>query len=238
MTKIDFINGAYTRARISGLTKLPTPSDIELALERLEDMAALWQGNNICTGYAFEDTPDPNTPHNVPRQYWSAYKSNLAMLLLSDFGKDPKPSLAAEAAGTFSAMSASTAKITETQYPGRQAVGSGNSIRYNRWSRYYQPVSVAPNECSSIGMVKDDVNDFTEHFDSYLKLAEVIASYTIVSSKPSSLTVSNDANTDSDVTYRATANEAGVFRVIITVTTDLGRIETRNINFTVISEEV
>ncbi|MEE9311617.1 MAG: hypothetical protein V3V10_04315, partial [Planctomycetota bacterium] len=60
--KGDTINSAYSRMRISGITAQPTPEDLEVALERMEGMAARWFKKNINTGYNFEDEPDPNSP--------------------------------------------------------------------------------------------------------------------------------------------------------------------------------
>lgn len=233
MTKIDFINKAYSRARISGLTSQPTPADLVLALDRLENMAALWKDSNICTGYAFEDAPDVNTLHNVPREYWNAYESNLAVLLLSDFGKQAHPFLVAEAQGTFSRLSASTARPSQIDYPHRQPIGSGNSNRYNRWQRFYRKIESAPNECATNLMIKGDIDDFTEHYDSWLLATETVSSYTIASDNTTNLVVSGDSLTSPDISYRVQAVDSGAYVVTIVATSSLGRVLSRKINFLV-----
>ena len=233
-TKVDFINGAYSRMRISGLTKQPDGADVTLAVYRLEMMAAMWHEKNMDTGYNFEDLPNPNSPHNVPIQYWSAFESNLATALLADFGKQPMPTLMMEATGSLSALSAATAKVSQVQYPTRQPVGHGNASRYNRWQRYYRNQQQVSVDQDINDMRVGDINDFTEHFDAYLGLAETIVSYTIVSSKPSKLAVSNDAIDDTDIIFRATALGSDEVAVTIVITTSLGRIETRKITFRVV----
>lgn len=227
--KIEFINGAYSRMRVSGLTKQPDGSDVQLALNRLEMMAAVWQKKNIATGYNFEDEPDPNSPHNVPIEYWSAYESNLAMSLLSDFGKQATPTLMFEAAGSLSALYAATAQTTQVQYPNRQPVGKGN--RFNRWQRYYSNQGQLEVDSRINDMKVGNVNDFSEHFDAYLGLNEIISSFTINSSQPTKLLITNQVNTDNDVNFRATALGVDTVAVIIVITTDLGRVETQNVVF-------
>ena len=68
-TKGDIINRAFSALRISGITADPSPEDLELALGKLENMAAELAGRNIHTNFAFEDDPDPNTPHNMERKF-------------------------------------------------------------------------------------------------------------------------------------------------------------------------
>ena len=177
--KIDLINGAYSKLRISGLTVIPGGEEIALGLERLEDMAEQWEGRNVCTGYFFEENPDPNTPHNVPRKFWSAYKANLAMRLVPDFGKQIDPSLAKEAAAGFSFVSAKTALIREVNYPSRQPIGSGNSLRYSRYTRFYVTPREAPLSCETVTMFIDDIDDFFFDFSAYLVASEDIATYTL-----------------------------------------------------------
>lgn len=235
-TKLEIINEAYSRMRISGLTKQPSGDDITTALRRLENMAAEWEGSNICTGYAFESEPDPGTPHNVPREFWSAYESNLAIRLLADFGKDPVPSLVKEARGTFSKASAATAVVSQILYPNRQPVGSGNTLRQNRFQRFYQEVETAPNECETVQMLEGEVDIKTEYFGSELRNLETVSSYTIESSAPTKLTISADSLSSPNITYTVTAVEEGVYKVTIKATTSLGRVFIRKINY-VIREE-
>lgn len=232
MLKIDIINGAYSRCRISGLTSNPTPSDLELALNRLEDMAAMWESRNVCAGYNFEDSPDVNSETNLERSSSSAFQSNLAMLLLADFGKDPHPALVSESSASLSALMATLAKTSTVQYPNRQPLGSGNTRLFNRTRRYYPKIEI-PSSPATNYMRVSNVNDFAEHFDAFLSDSETVSSYTITSNS-ANLSISNDSLTSPDVSYRATTNDqAGVYQVNITATTSIGRITTRLIDFIV-----
>ena len=143
-TKIDFINCAYRRGAISGLTRQPTPEELTVALHRLENMAHRWAKQNICVGYNFEETPDINAKHNVPREYWDAFESNLMMGLLADFGKVATAELASTARTSFSWMVSQTAVIPEVCYPSRMPIGSGNRT-WGRYRGFYRGVEKAPN---------------------------------------------------------------------------------------------
>jgi len=233
--KGDTINSAYSRMRISGITAQPTPEDLETALERMEGMAARWFEKNINAGYNFEDEPDPNTPTGLGAGKRDAYASNLAMLLLSDFGKAPHPGLVREASTTFSDLSASTADPREVNYPQRQPRGRGNTLRYNRWQRFYRPQAIAPNESATNTMILGDIQDFVEHFDSYL-LTDDIQSFTIEAD--TGLIVVSSAINNADIDYRIRADGSNdgessnsLQQVKIVMTTTAGRIETRIINF-------
>jgi hypothetical protein len=233
--KGDIINSAYSRMRISGITAQPNPEDLEVALKRVEGMAARWFKKNINAGYNFEDEPDPNTPSGLGAGDFQAYESNLAMLLLSDFGKAPHPGLVREASTTFSDLSASTASTREINYPQRQPRGRGNTLRYNRWQRFYRTQAIAPNESATNTMIVGDITDFTEHFDSYL-LTDDIASFVITSDN--GLTVVSSSINNADIDYRVQADGSsdgessdGFQQVKIVMTTTAGRIETRLINF-------
>jgi hypothetical protein len=232
-TKGDLINKAYSRMRVSGLTRIPTPDDVNTALDRLESMAALWDSKNICTGYAFEDSPDPTAPHNLPREYWSAYESNLAMRLLPDYGKQPAPSLVAEAQGTFAAISADTARVEEIAYPNRMPLGGGNSLRRNRWRRFMPQTEQIEPICETQRMTEGDLDILTEHYDSWVRSAEDISSHTITSSDQTALAISADSLSTPDITYTVTAVTAGTYTVTIVVTSSLGRILTREKTFVV-----
>lgn len=230
--KIDLITGAYDRLRISGITVNPGSRENMLALNRLENMAARWESKNVCAGYNFEDNPDLNSDSGIPPKYQDAFESNLAFWLCSDYDKQPSTTLALEMQTTLSQLQSSTALIGRVNYPSRQPRGSGNTLRYNRWQRYYQNEPEAPISCKTNKMVIGDVNDFVEHFDSYLVTPETIASYTI--SADSGLTILSDSNVTPDINYRIRADGTDTtefYQVKIIVTTSTGRIETRIINF-------
>lgn len=235
MLKGDRINDAYSQMRISGLTVNPTPEDLEIALSRLENMMAEYAGRNIDVGWNFEDDPDPNSPTNVERWAWHGISTNLAIRLIPDFNKEVPMVLAAQANQSLSNMSGRTALTRQVNYPQRQPRGRGNTLRHNRWARFYQPQSEAPLEAATITMFVDDIDDFTEHFDSYLDAGEVISSFTITAD--SGLNIVSSSLSSPDVLYRieaigstdTTANSLQQVKII--ATTDTGRIETRLINF-------
>lgn len=233
--KGDLINGAYSKLVISGITTQPKSEEITLGIERLEDMMAEFEDRNICVNYAFEDEPGFNTLHNVDRKYWEAIKSMLAYRLVLDFGKEPTAALSRASNSAFSFLSSSTAITRETAYPNRMPRGSGSTLRYNRWQRFYRRSPEPPMSCETIKMYIGDINDFVEHFDSYLLDSEVLASYTLEAD--SGLLVTNDTLSSPDITYRVEAEgnngtkSDNALEIIIVATTSLGRKETRKIIF-------
>lgn len=230
--KVEIINAAYSRGRISGLTSNPTPGDLTLGLRRLESMMAQWEEKNICVGYNFEDDPGLNSLHNVKRSYWDAMETALAMRLLGDFGKQPVSLLLVNAKGAYATLLSGTAMTNMVQYPNRQPVGSGNDLRRNRFRRFYRSASAAPNDCAvTTRMFVGDIDNFTEHFDAWLDQGETLASYTITTPHPSNLFISGDVLATPDVNYTVEAKAAGTYPVTIVATSSNGRVETRVVYF-------
>jgi len=236
MLKVDVINDAYSQLRISGLTTDPNPEELETALSRLESMMAEWSSRNICSHYNFEDQPDPNSITNLSLAYLQATSTNLATRLIPDFNITPSPVLLKQATQSLSGVSSLAARerLREVNYPVRQPRGSGSTLRYNRWQRFYRQPAEADNRCTTIYMKVGDINDFTEHFDDYLNKQEFIDTYTIDSS--SGLTLSNDSNTETDVLYRIEAknNTSGGYQTVsIEILTTNGRVTQRLVQFEV-----
>lgn len=234
--KSELINGAYSQLRISGLTVDPSPEDLMVALDRMESMLAELELRNICLGYNFEDTPDPGSASLIGLGHKFGVETNLAFRLAMDFGKVIPATLVALANSGMSVLAASTADPRQVEYPRRQPVGSGNDFRYNRYQRYYRVSAQAPNDCETIRMLEGEINDFAEHFDSYLLGVETISSYTLTAD--TGLTIQTQALASPDVNYRVradgtTTGNDRLLQVIIVATTSTGRIETRVINFQV-----
>lgn len=227
--KSDLINGAFSQLRISGITVIPSASENVLALRRLESMANEFFKRNICVGYNFEDNPDINSTSGVDPSFWYAFECLLAVRLVTDFGKgkEPDPILFTNAKSQMSFLYSATAKPIQTQYPSRQSVGAGNF----GIGKFFEPVETAPASCKTNNMIVGNIDNFIEHFDSYLIDAEVISSYVITSD--TGLTIVSDSNTDTDVIYQVSAvgPASTLLQVKIVVSTDSGRITTRLIDF-------
>ena len=229
-TKIDHVNGAYTHLRISGITVNPSGSDVELGLKLLENMMAqLQDSSNLCLGYNFEETPEGTTESGVKRSHHDMIESNLAVNLAPAFNKAIPQTLFSLASSSFSASSSQLAadKARQVLPPERMPRGSGN--RFNRFNRYNYTADQAPNDCDTNKMQDGGVNDYSETFTAYLD-GETISSFTITSDD---LTIVSSSNTDNVVSYRIQATKSGYQTVVITITTDSGRIEARTIDFEV-----
>lgn len=236
--KIDIINKAYEKGRISGLTSSPTPEMISSALGELEDMAAKWAGpgKNICVGYNFEEKPDANSPHNIDRAYHSAFYNNLAVILLANFGKEPMPRLLSSAAADYSALSNATALVRDTVPSNRMPTGGKRRDGHSYRRQYYPRVEQAPIGCATNRMVIGDIDDFSEPFSSYLGAGEDISTYTLESD--SGLFVVSQSLDSPDINYTVRADggssEEGytsVQQIKIIATTTNARVETRVVNF-------
>jgi hypothetical protein len=241
-TKIEFINGAYSLIRISGITVDPSGGDITLALERLEDMAAEFHGRNMFTDYNFEENPNADSLHNVKRKYWFAFKANLAVRVLPDFGKQPDPILLSQQQSSYSFLAADTALVKEIPYPRRMPVGERNSLRLQNWNRYYNTSVEAPLSSDTIVMYIDDIKAFSESFIAYLDFGETIASYTIEAD--GGLTIVSDTNASPLITYVIQADglsdggSVDLLQVKIVITTSESRVQTRIINFKLLDSEI
>lgn len=235
-TKAHLINGAYSMIKISGITVNPSAEDLTLALTRLEDMAAEFEGRNINTDYNFEHEPALGSLHNLKRKHQFAYKINLAVRLAPDFGKLLTPILLAQQQASFSFLSSDTAQIKRTDYPSRMPRGESNTYRSLPWTRFFTPVVSAPISAETITMFIGEIDSFSESFVAYLNAAETISSYVITAD--TGLTITTDANATPLITYTIQADglsgsggSIALLQVKIVVTTSAGRIETRIINF-------
>lgn len=235
--KVDRITAAYSKLRISGLTVIPNPSDLELALSELENMMAELASRGIEVGYNFEEQPDPNSDLNVTIEFWNMIATNLATRLIPDFNKEASPVLFAQASQSLSQASGICARnrIRQVQYPARQPVGSGNRI-FARWQRFYAGMNdLPPNKPSTLFIMQGETNDFEESFAAYLRTDEFIDTFAVTSD--TGLMVDSSSFLDGIVNYRLTAPielNAGVWQQVkIRVTTTEGRVEIRIIDFQV-----
>lgn len=227
MLKSELIKGAYEELRISGITVNPGKEDNEMALRKLEGFCAEFEARGICLGYNFEDRPDMSAPSGIDKAHEDSVQVVLGSKLLSQFGKALTGEFKLKTDAAYSFLVSSTAQVNEVQYPSRQPIGSGNNVRFGTFRRkYYPEIENVPADCSTRTLFKDGVEDYTEHYDSYLiGDAEDIDSYVITSEN--GITVSNEVLATPDVNYRVTADKVGTWKFKIVATTTTGRVNTR-----------
>lgn len=231
--KIDVINDAYSQIRISGLTINPNPEDITVALIRLDGMMAEFDASNLRLNYQFEEDPDPSTDTGVALAHRQMMATNLAMRLLADFGKPiPQPLfLQANQSLSNSNSIVSAELVNEVQYPNRQPRGSGNTVKGNRWYRYYAQDNTPPTDSNII--IRGDTRDYKEFFSSVLVDGDEIDTYTITAD--SGLDIVSSSNDTVSVSYRVNAPndvQTDSFRQIkIIISTTNGLQYTRLIDF-------
>lgn len=234
ISKIEIIIEAYVEIKISGITSDPTPEDLEYALIKLESMASEFEEmRNICLGYVFEDEPDPNTETALPLYAKQAYATNLAVRLLAAFGKQASPALVGQASQSMSILSSKAFQVKEVQYPTRQPRGSGDTLRYSRWARFYRANPQAPVTCDTKQIERGEINDYSTDLTNYLKDGETITSYQ--TQNTAGLTITNNTLDVSVINYRVecsmSANDLEI--VVFDVTTSTGRVRPFQVNFNV-----
>lgn len=238
-TKGEIINGAYSRLRISGLTAQPSPEDVSLALDQLEDTVRELESRNICLGYNFTEFPDPADEATIPSFAVGPLKDVLADRMAPYFGKIFDARVAIRAVGILTSATAVTNKV---EYPDRMPIGSGNR-RLDRYRRYYQPQGQPPISCSTENSTRESTLDFTYDITKFLTLPdgtiETVDTYTL-EPDTSNLTVVSSSFTDTVLSYRITVSEsAREYEFLnLKVTTDGGRIQNFRLDFSISDSKV
>lgn len=241
-SKIEIVADAYSQLRISGLTVDPEPEEAQLALYRLENMMADYaEGRNVCLGYNFEAVPNGATPTGVKRSHKHMMATNLAIRLIADFNKAVPPALLSQASAAFSVTSGIVARenLREVKYPRRMPRGEANSLRFNRWQRWYREEQLPPNECATKNLVKGEINDYQESFQAYLGSEDI---QTVTTQLSPGISLESISNNTKVVSYRIRAVDGATTgsyqQMSMTITSSTGRIENRLINFLIVDYRI
>jgi hypothetical protein len=199
LAKVDIINAAYSHLGISGLTKTPSAEDVQLGLERLEDMAHRWN-KRFNDGYNFEDDPWPNTAIGIDRAHKLAYETNLAVSLEGDFEVPAPPSVKRMAAAGLSQMSAELFTPGQNTYPSRAAIGSGN-LWGTWWRQYYPGVIKLPDSANKTVQDKDAKRAYVFSWSTFLNGADISTSTFFIEEGDSNIVISNEANSTDQTSF-------------------------------------
>ena len=236
-TKLDIINSALSKMSISGITAPAMASDYETLLNRLEGMMHEFESaRNICTRYNFTTEPDTADRHGMSFGLVEPIANILAYRTLMDYEIPVNASLDAASDAAVTSISNQTFIFRETQYPRRQPRGSGNTLRYNRWQRFYRKPDQVPIECDTQKLDMGEIDDYQQSWADYLREDEDISSFEVFITDGVRLVSSNLISPV--IGYRLEglnpSIDNGVEQVRIRITTSSGRIDERLINFEVL----
>ena len=235
--KLDLINSALSKISISGITAPAEPTDYDLALSRLECVMYELEGaKNICCNYNFTEEPDPEDLHGMSFALFEPISNLLAIRTLQDYEIPPTASLLSSVNASISSLSAYTFRLRETQYPRRQPRGAGNTLRYNRWQRFYRKPEQVRNICSTITLDSGEINRYSESWLDYLHPGETIT--TVEVSTTGGVRFFDGKNSGQTITYSLEginpSIDNGVEQVRIRITTSTGRKDDRLIDVQVL----
>jgi hypothetical protein len=234
-TKAEIINIAYSMLLRTGVTVGASASDIELALNRLEDVMYELQSQGVNTGYNFEEVPDVNSLSGLAMWMNQGVASLLALRVAPDFGVTMTPELMTPISIATSNLSARLAQVNQTNYAGRMPIGSGQKLAFP-YRRFYGAAGVYPQTPETLQAVLHDTTHYVVDFsEGQLRTGEIIASYTTEASN--GLLLANNANTDSLIEFDLTFNKGGAQRVIIRANGDMGTVSVRSLLFNVFDNQ-
>ena len=226
-TKVDLVQDALSKMKISGITAPPDAEDTQLMVQRLEGMLYEFQERGLNLKYNFTMDPDPADFHGMEFYAFQPITSILAFRSFQDFGLEPPQTLVTQARAGDDLLSAVSGreKLRDVQRPSRMPRGSGNTQRYIRWRTFYPEPFQTPLQPPAIRLRVGEINDYTFDLTDDLRAGESITNVAIEASD--GVTYTQRSLTATSINYRIEALEGSDNRietVQFTVTTSIGRV--------------
>ncbi|OED34062.1 hypothetical protein AB832_08140 [Flavobacteriaceae bacterium (ex Bugula neritina AB1)] len=231
-TKGDLYRLALSELAISGITAPVQTDDEQTAISVLESlMYELLEAWAIDLNYNFEREPQAASNHGMPFGVYSSIVIMLALRLSKHYMIPPSQALLNQANTASTVVSGYNAQrqLRPVQYPRRMPRGGGNTLRWNRWQRFYRKPARPDIDGTSLYLKIDEINDFVERYEAYLIADELIDMYDAEVTEGLTL-VSSDTD-GLIINYRlqgkSSAAQNNLEQVKFTVTTSTGRVDER-----------
>lgn len=143
-TKREFIDLALEEIGLAGYEFDIQPEQLNLALRKLDNQMAKWNGLGISLGYPLPSSPNNsklNDDTNVPDSANEAVYKNLAIAMAPSFGKTVSAETRQGAREGYLVLLTRAVQPNEFQMPASVPIGAGN-----RWRRVYRPFSQTPQD--------------------------------------------------------------------------------------------
>lgn len=124
MTANDVVTRALQMVGVRAAETPITAAELSDGLDLLNDMLAEWQGSGLKLGYVPISTGTDEL--DLPEVCNMAVKSNLAIYMHPEYGKQVNPALAAAATDSYNQMVNALVRIGDVSPPSTLPIGSGN----------------------------------------------------------------------------------------------------------------
>ena len=130
----DFVEGALKRIGVVSAESSIQAVDLQDGLEVFNDMMSELEPT---LKFGFETIADAGDTVRVPRGAHAAIKSNLAVRLAADYGKQVNPALVAESVASMENLLRSIVFIGDVKFPDTLPLGSGNQCTTFEDQRFF-----------------------------------------------------------------------------------------------------
>lgn len=140
--KSDLVRDALTKLAIIDYDYDIDPAEFRTGLIAMEVMMASWDARGIKCGYIIAPTPEMAKAEDdagIPDIARRAIAYSLAIDIAPTYGKAITQEVAAGASSGMTDLLAAIQYLPTVQYPRNMPRGSGNTLRFNRWNRFYRP---------------------------------------------------------------------------------------------------
>ncbi len=118
-TKLAIIRQAFGEIGLRGYVFNLTPDEMQDCFDKLQNLAAEWDGMGARVGYSFAGNTDAES--GLPDTAVDCFAKNLAVRLAPSYGKTISPDLRTAAAVGFNALLVALRRRPEVPYPGLRA---------------------------------------------------------------------------------------------------------------------
>jgi len=147
--KVDIVNGAFAYLVIWGITSSPTPEDITLGLNVLDDMALQLESEGLLTGYkppTEYGNSCANDDSGLDDWMGGAFKKILAAEMTNHFGLPLTQAMGISYQQGMDALTHALVQVPNAQNPGTLPKGSGNEWGYCDNKFYSEPADTLDTE--------------------------------------------------------------------------------------------
>ncbi len=134
-TKLAIIQQALGEIGLGTYVFDPSPEQLQAALDRLNRLAAMWDGLGIRKGYMLGDNIASES--GLPDTAVDPFATLLAIALAPSYGKQVSMTLSAAGKAAKDALMITNNTIPQMVYPGTLPIGRGNQ-RDTRQSAYFR----------------------------------------------------------------------------------------------------